>query len=289
MFFDSGAISTVRAFFPAAGNDPIVTPYNVFNTGKGIDAKGSNYYIEEDGTLITFDQRGFASETLDFLYKDKVKDAGGTYFLKRGFELNIVKTDGSVGIADTTNLPNIKKGKVFGGLFMVTRKDDLYVMNPYDGTAYDLSGLFYHRFKEIIHVAHNYMITQDGTIYTIGFKEVELDGEYKMVPVVQSNITYGSRTAKLIGGNFFFDGSNNIHTIDYKGDLNKGDIERKMKVNIPSIEKDKSNKKSQTMGSNYFIYEDGEVYTVDIFGDVYFSTTLDQTQRVSTVNIPARK
>lgn len=281
MFMDNGAVFTVRSFFSTDGSDPLVQPYNAFYTGKELEAKGSNYYIDEFGTLVTFDQYGNATETLDYLFKDKVKAQGGTYFLTKGFELNIVKTDGTVAIADTSEVQKLRKVKAFGGLFMVTKKDELIVVNPYHATVSDMSALFNHSLGDIKHIAHNYMIMEDGTLYTIGFKKVS---DENFIPVVKSSRSKASRRARKIGGNFFFDSQNNIHTIDNEGNLNLGDEAREEKVIISSIEVDRSSQKPKVIGNNYFVYSDGAVFTVDVFGSFYYLRTLDLNERIAHTN-----
>lgn len=295
VLFDNGEISTTRSYYPQDDEVKLIDADHMFILPRQVDYAGANYLIDKDGELYTVDAHGYMYHK-EFYYRDSsIKHYGGNYFVTKKGQFHIIKNDGIIFNYDGlgTEDDDIRRLSVVGGNYFVTKSGKLYVVTD-NGYYYDKTEMMDFKASDVKIKGNNYLITKDGAVYTFGtevMKQIDGNGNMTNKPLLDANgnkqyyavvFKYDSIAYKSIakvGGNFFFDTENNIHTIANNGVFDRGIVSRKLKVQL-SEDKDRSRELPVSIGNNYFVYGDGAMYTIDREGYYYFLKVLER--RVST-------
>lgn len=273
---DNGQIYTSRSYFPGSDLVDMFKPEGFFIMPDKIDVRGSSYLVS-DNELYTAHTDGWFFKNEQYLESKRIKKSGGSFFITSDQSVHIIRTDGSIWETTEEIAPYISDAKIIGGIFFITRDNQIVVTNPYDGKLYRSVDVFKEKRKDIEHIGHNWFTTDTGHIYTIGFINGVAIVKKRRNPRLYKSI-------KIAGGNYFFDNFNNIHTVNTQGEIDLGQANRTFKVIISNINKDRSKEEPAHMGSNYFIYNDGEVYMVDERGYFFYLKTLPYYERVGQTN-----
>lgn len=306
IFFDNGEVSTTRSYFPLDKEVKIFNIENLFVMPDDIKSAKANYFITTDGELYTLDAHGYVYHKEFYELDSKIKYYGGNYFITRSGHLHIVRNDGVILNYQSIGDYNLSKIKVVGGNYFITREGKLITIN-YKGYYADKSDQFIDKIKDIEIIGNNYFITKEGTVYTVGTElvaqldingNISYDEQGQVIPLLDSskNKQYFSTVYRIenknlknsvlrVGGNYFFDSDHNIHTIAANGILDRGSSNRKLKINLDA-DKDRSNEYPVFFGNNYFVYEDGAIYTVDRNGYYYYIKELER--RISKTNFESK-
>ena len=278
MVLDNGQILTSRGYFPGANLVDMFKPDGFFILPELVESTGTNYLIGNDGVLYTSDVDGYFYKKSGYLYNKNIAEIGGSFFITKDDSAHIVMTNGVVIEHEDSDEDYFRKAKVVGGNYLITRSDELVVLNPINGNYAKFAGKFEEDASDVKTIGHNYFIMEDGTLYTIG---VTQEG-FSVSKVGRSGLY---KNIKRSGGNYFFDYKNNIHTISADGTIDGGVKNRRIKVTATGLKKDRSKDIPEHIGGNYFIYDDGEVWMVDAQGIFYYLKTLPFYERVARTNL----
>lgn len=278
MVLDNGQIYTSRSYFPSADMVDMFKPNGVFILPHLVESTGTNYVITNDNVLYTADADGYFYKKIDYLYDKSISKIGGSFFITRDDSAHIVMSNGVVVEHKDSDEDYFRKAKIAGGVYLITRSDELVVLNPLNGGYAKYAGKFEEEAKDVKTIGHNYFIMEDGTLYTIGLSK---DG-FSVNKIPRSGLF---RNLKRVGGNYFFDFKNNVHTVSLDGTLDGGIKNRQIKVTAPGLNKDKSKAIPEHIGGNYFVYDDGEVWVVDSQGIFYYLKTLPFYERIGRTNL----
>jgi len=296
IIFDNGEVSTTRSYYPQDEDVKLKDISHMFILPGNVDHAAANYLFDKDGELYTVDSHGYMYHK-EFYYTDSsIKHYGGNYFVTKKGQFHIVKNDGFILNYDGlgTEDDDIRKLSVVGGNYFVTRSGKLFVIQD-NGYYVDKTDMMDFEAKDVKYKGNNYLITKEGAVYTFGTEVVaQIDANGNIVmengapkPLLDSNgnkqyyavvYKYDKISYKGIanlGGNFFFDTENNIHTIANNGVFDRGIVSRKLKINLTE-DQDRSHELPISFGTNYFVYGDGAMYTVDRNGYYYFLKRLDR-------------
>jgi len=289
MLLDNGNTYTIRSYFDQS-LVPMFNPQGYFTLPEEIEATGSNYYVDKEDVIYTTDADGWLYKKMHYLDDHSVRKAGGVFFIssKSGSEndaAHIVKVDGVIEEHHAEGFNLFDNAKTIGGVYFLTRSSKLVIANPYDGKFYQLKVEGKIKRRKIAHLGHNYILMEDGTMHVIGFIPRTVrneDGSTSIkhvatVNTLKRNAEYTS--LKVMGGTYFFNNKNELISIN-----DMGQIQNKGKVVISSIGKDKSNEIPTTLGTSYFVYDDGEVYMTDKDGYMWFLTTMPFYERIGKTN-----
>lgn len=301
MHFDNGEVSTVRSYYPEDNDLKLIKADHVFILPSDIDEARANYLFTKDGRLYTVDANGFMYLKEFYSIDSKVKHFGGNYFITQSGQIHIIKNDGIIIHYEEIEGVDLRRLSVVGGNYFITKDDRLFVID-FRGYYSEKTDLFTIKTNSIKYIGHNYFITKEGVVHSFGTEvvgQIDSDGNIlrdasnNIIPLLDSNgdkqyysVYYINEDSKInsvskMGGNYFFDDQNYIHTIGLNGVLDRGVTGRKIKVNLVE-DKDRSLEVPAFFGNNYFVYEDGSVYTVDRNGYFYYLTQIEE--RISTTN-----
>lgn len=304
VLFDNGEVATTRSYFPQDEEVKLIDADHMFILPGNVDHAGANYLFDKDGELYAMDAHGYMYHK-EFYYTDSsIKHYGGNYFVTKRGQFHIIKNDGIIlnydGLENQDD--DIRKLSVVGGNYFVTRSGKLYVVQD-NGYYVDKTDMMDFKSNDVRYKGNNYLVTKEGVVYTFGTEVMaQLDASGNIVmennapkPLLDANgnkqyyavvykydkVNYKS-IAKL-GGNYFFDTENNIHTVSNNGVLDRGIVDRKLKINL-SEDQDRGHELPTSFGTNYFVYGDGAMYTVDRNGYYYFLKKLDRRISDTTFN-----
>lgn len=289
ILLDNGNTYTVRSYFDA-NLVPLFNPQGYFTMPEELEATGSNFYIDEEDVLYTTDTNGWLYQKMHYLDDHSISEAGGVFFITRksgsqNKAAHIVMNNGMVVEHHAEGFDLFDSAYRMGGTYFMTRWGDVYIANPYDGKFYSTKDDVEIKRKKVVHYGHNYILTKKGDLTVIGFvprsirnKDGSIGTKYvATIDQLDRNPEYTS--LKLLGGNYFFNNKNEIVTINDQGQVNN-----RGKIIISSIGKDKSNEIPTIIGTNYFVYEDGEVYMIDKDGYFWFLKKLPFYERIGQTN-----
>lgn len=304
IIFDNGEVATTRSYFPNDDDVKLFDAEHMFVLPDSVDHAGANYLIDKDGELFTVDTHGFMYHK-EFYYLDSsIKYHGGNYFVTRKGQFHIVRNDGFMltydGLGPQYEDDSVSKLSVVGGNFFVTRSGKLFVIQD-NGYYVDKTAMMDFKAKDVRYTGNNYLITKEGVVYTFGTEVMaQMDNNGNVIyennapkPLLDANgnkqyyaVVYkydkvAYKNIAKLGGNYFFDTDKNIHTIANNAVMDRGIVNRTLKVNI-SQDKDRSREYPTAFGNNYFVYSDGAMYTVDRLGYYYFLKKLER--RISETN-----
>lgn len=316
MFFDNGQVSAMRSYYPLQGQSKIVDNQSLFIMGNTNELVGANYFIDENENFHTIDAHGFMYNKTEvgFEIESSIEVAGGNYFIDSSENLYVVKHDGFIAQYKDALTEKYKTSwgrtrtrtleiKIVGGTYFITKSHRLFVIG-FDGSYIEKTKFFGKRYDSVKYTGHNYFITKDGSVFTIGTvpmladskdaNKIMKDGKPLYKTDAFGNIQYFQmlrkydavkyRRVKVLGGNFFFDSKNNIHTVSSEGVLDRGVVNRKLKVKFDKL--NKSRTRPVKVGANYFSYRDGSLFTVSADGYYYFIKKLDR--RIEQTNFTGR-
>ncbi len=278
MVLDNGQVLTSRGYFPGANLVKMFKPDGFFVLPELVESTGTNYLVANNGSLYTSDVDGYFYKKPDYLYGKSIAEVGGSFFITKDDSAHIVMTNGIVVEHEDSDEDYFRKAKVVGGVYLITRSNELVVLNPINGGYAKFTGEFEEDASDVETIGHNYFIMEDGTLYTVG---VTKEG-FSVSKIGRSGLY---KNLKKAGGNYFFDYKNNIHTISANGTFDGGNKDRRLKVTAAGLNKDRSNDEPQYVGGNYFVYDDGEVWMVDAQGTYYYLKTLPFYERVARTNL----
>lgn len=296
VLFDNGEIATTRSYYPQDKEVKLIEADHMFILPNNVEHAGANYLLDKDGELYTMDAHGFMYHK-EFYYVDsKVKYYGGNYFVTKKGQFHIIKNDGIIFNYDGlgTEDDDITKLSVVGGNFFVTKSEKLFVVQD-NGYYVDKTSMMDFKARDVRYTGNNYLITKDGAVYTFGTEIVaQLDASGNIIfengapkPLLDANgnkqyyaVVYkydkiAYKAIAKLGGNYFFDTEKNIHTISNNGILDRGIVNRKLKVNL-NEDADRGMEFPVAFGNNYFVYGDNAMYMVDRNGYYYFIKKLDR-------------
>lgn len=295
LLFDNGEVSTTRSYYPSDKEIKVIDADHMFLLPRNVYKTAANYILDKDGEIYTMDAHGYIYHK-EFYYRDSsIRYFGGNYFVTKKGQFHIVKNDGIVFSYDGIESDSVKKLALVGGNYFITKRGNLFVVTD-NGYYFNKTDLKDFKSNQVKIKGNNYLITKKGVVYTFGteyVKEVDANGSLTNKPLLDANgnkqyyavvYKYSSTPFKSIskvGGNYFFDSENNIHTISNNGVLDRGIVNRKLKIHL-NEDKDRSAELPVEFGNNYFIYNDGAMYTVDRDGYFYYLKTLER--RVSRTN-----
>jgi hypothetical protein len=307
ILFDNGEVSTVRSYFPNDNDLKLIDADHIFILPGNAKETRANYLIDKDNQIYTLDAHGFMYHKEFYRTDSPIRTFGGNYFITRKGQIHIVRNDGI--LINYNGLPGIEaditKLSVVGGNFFITNKKQLIMITD-NGYFYDKTEMLKDKANDLKIIGNNYAITKDGYVYTFGTElisqidangKIMFDSNNRPVPLLDSNgkrqyfaVTYRYDQANYSnvvrqGGNYFFDTDYNIHTIANNGLLDRGIVNRKLKVNLKE-DIDRSRELPVHFGNNYFVYGDGALYMVDNEGYFYFVKKLDR--RVSQTNFESK-
>lgn len=296
MLFDNGEVATTRSYYPQDEEVKLINADHMFILPGNADHTAANYLFDKDGELYTIDAHGYMYHK-EFYYTDSnIKHYGGNYFVTRKGQFHIVKNDGIIlnydGLGNEDD--DIRKLRVVGGNYFVTRSGKLFVVQD-NGYYVDKTEMMDFKSRDVKYTGNNYLVTKDGVVYTFGTEvmaQIDASGNIVMEngspkPLLDANgnkqfyaVVYKYDKVKYeniakLGGNFFFDTENNIHTISNNGIFDRGIVARKLKVSL-SEDTDRSQELPVSFGTNYFVYGDGALYTIDRKGYYYFLKKLER-------------
>lgn len=296
ILFDNGEIATTRSYYPQDEEVKLIDAGHIFLLPRNVDHVAANYLFDKDGELYAIDAHGYMYHKEFYNIDSNIKYYGGNYFVTRKGQFHIIKNNGIILNYNGLNNENddIRKLSVVGGNYFVTRNGKLYIVQD-NGNYVDKTGMMDFKSSDVKYKGNNYLITKEGVVYTFGTEvmaQIDANGniviengspkplldasgnkQYYAVVYKYDSVHYKG-IAKL-GGNFFFDTENNIHTIANNGVFDRGVVQRKLKVNL-NEDQDRGYELPTSFGTNYFVYDDGAMYTVDRNGYYYFLKKLDR-------------
>ncbi|MCT4642210.1 MAG: hypothetical protein N4A33_07910 [Bacteriovoracaceae bacterium] len=274
ILLDNGKVLLTRAYFPNDNTIKLFSPADYLFDSKNIKYKKSNYIIDREQRLFTISSDGFMYMYNDIELDSRIIDAGGSFFITRKGSIIVIKNNGSYheNYYETikSEFGSRINAKVTGGNFFITRQNEVYAINNITGKINKMSVEI--NTNDIEHLGNNFLVKKDGEVFTFGMIKNE-NNNYNLETKIYRNSNF--KRIRHVGGNFFFDFENNIHTISYDGTLNQGNEKRKVRVSISQDNVDRSFKIPFQIGGNYFIYRDGAVYIVDHNGYYYHLETID--------------
>ena len=258
ILMDNGKALTVKSYYP---NDDQIKLFQVdsyfFNLNR-IEELRSNYLIDKDDNLFAVTSDGFMYKYDNYKTDSRIKDYGETFFVTRKGSVYVIKNDGSIHINSHELFEDKIKADITGANYMITNDDKVIMVNPITGKLHMTNTVI--EAKNVKVSSNNYLTTEDRELYTFGFIKDE-KGNYK--EVISKIITPLTNEITKVGGNYFFDIYNNIHTVSFTGLFDLGVKDRELKVTNSLDNVDRSIMRANQVGSNYFIYNDGSVYIVD--------------------------
>jgi hypothetical protein len=277
MALSDGNVAIIKSHYDS--EKPYIINEQAFIMEGFVSELKSNYFTDQRGIISTVSHDGFIYDKFDYIIDSKIEHYGGTFFITRKKSLYIVRNDGL--IYEYNEIEDFDKVRVLGGNFFMTRDDRLFTVTS-NGTWAEMTKFFMHKRKDIEHLGHNFMIMEDGSIYTIGEKEMsELDsyGNKQYYNVVQKAGKIDPNSVNILGGNFFLDTDQNIHTVSSDGVYNRGVFNRRVKVRIG--DRNFSNYEPVSVGTNYIVYPGNEIIMVANDGLFYYVGKLFQAVTLS--------
>lgn len=272
ILMDNGKAFTVRSYAPTPEQN-LVSLFRIddffFNLNE-IEIKKSNYFIDRDDNIFTVSADGYMYKNANFETDSKIKHYGDTFFITRKGSVYVVNSEGFIIQNSEEFIEEKIKPEVMGANYIINKDNSIIMINPMTSMLHFLKQKI--DVKEVDVHSNNFLTTKDGTLYTFGFVQ-NTDLSYK--GVVSKIQTPFARQIAKVGGNFFFDRENNIHTISFSGLLDTGVLDRRAKVTLSLDSKDRSMMIPSQIGSNYFIYSDGAVYHIDSEGLFSHLTTIE--------------
>ena len=250
---DSGQVHTVRSYKPLDGFVPLFSPNGFFILPEFIDIAKSSYILDKEDNLYTVDTNGyFYKYDFESEVGSKIKLAGESFFVTRDDSIYIILSNGTLKKISKDEYNIDSNIKVLGGNYFITRKNSIYFVNPFAGSIEKAAGEISRRKIEV--VGDNYLVTKEGMLYAFGIKP---DG----AKVISTKTSFRYKNIKRIGGNFFFDANNKIHTISTDGTIHSGKNGKGEQV--------RASRAPVQLGANYFIYPDNTFFIVDQDGLVH--------------------
>jgi len=249
---DTGSIHTVRSYNTPEGYAHLFSPNGFFLLPEFLEYKKGSYLVDEDETIYTVDADGYVYSYENSL-ESKITDAGDNFFITRDDNLHIIMNTGLIKTIDSESYEIDSRIKKVGGNYLITRKGTIYIINSIYGSI--KKSAFTIKEKDILHSGSNFLISSDGVLMAFGITPT---GELR----INTYKNYHFKNIKAIGGNYFFDRYNNLHTISASGIIDKGNPRLKNKV--------RGNQVPVITGRNYFVYADNSVYLVDSNGQEHF-------------------
>ncbi len=272
LIMDNGKALTVRSYVPAPSQNlvPLFMIEDHFFDTTQIEVFKSSYIIDNDDNIFTVTADGFMYKLENFKLDSKIKYYGETFFITKKGSVYVIDSQGYIIKTSYKDLKEKIKPEVLGANYIITSKNKVIMINTMTAKLHFLKDEI--EVEDIKKHSNNFLTTKKGYVYTFGFMQ-NADFSYKPIvsklkaPYVKRNI--------IMGGNFFFDYLNNLHTVSFNGLYDGGIANRKLKVNLSLDNTDRSTMTPAKLGSNYFIYRDGSVYHVDSYGLFGQLTTID--------------
>lgn len=249
---DTGRIHTVRSYNTPEGFTHLFSPNGFFLLPEFLEYKKGSYLIDEEKTIYTVDADGYVYSYEDSI-DSKITDAGDNFFITRDGNLHIIMNNGAIKTIAEDHYEIDSRIKLVGGNYLITRKGSIYIINSISGSI--KKSAFSIKEKEVLHTGSNFLISENGVLFAFG---ISADGRIN----INTYRNYNFKKIKAIGGNYFFDRFNNIHTISASGVIDQGNPgyhHPVRKSEIPVI-----------TGRNYFVYGDNSFYLVDSNGTEHF-------------------
>jgi hypothetical protein len=251
---DTGKMHTVKSYKAQDGFVDLFSPQEIFVLPEMVEHIKASYLIDDDDTIYTIDPDGYVYKNdYELEIDSNIRKLGGNFFTTRDRSIVIIMGNGTIKKLEGAVSDLDSRIKIVGGNYLVTRKGSVYVIDTFNGKVVKAKVSI--KPKKVAVEGGNYLITEEGSLVSFG---VEVNGNVKAN--TQRNSMF--LNPKAVGGNFFFDRRNNIHTISASGILNHGNRFRKLKVNGNNI--------PTKLGNNYFVFNDGSFYTVDSNGIFHF-------------------
>lgn len=272
ILMDNGKAFTVRSYAPTPEQN-LVSLFRIddffFNLNE-IEVKKSNYFIDSDDNIFTVSADGYMYKNANFEVDSKIKHYGDTFFITRKGSVYVVNSQGFIIQNSSEFIEDKIRPQVMGANYIITKDNSIIMINPMTSMLHFLNQKI--DADEVDVHSNNFLTTKDGTLYTFGFVQ---NTDYSYKGIVSRLQTPFARQISKVGGNFFFDRENNIHTVSFTGLLDAGVLDRRTKVNLSLDSVDRSTMRPTQIGSNYFIYSDGSVYIVDSEGLFSHLTTIE--------------
>lgn len=275
IFMDTGKAYTVRSYMPDNTIVPLFRIDDYFFDLNQIeeDKRKSNYFFDNEDNLYTVSSTGYMFKYDKYETDSKIKEYGETFFITKKGSVYVIDYNGNIVVNDKAKVKeqfgDKIKAQVTGANYIITKDNDVIMVNSLDGKLYPTQTQI--ELGSIVVQSNNYLTTDNGILYTFGFL-TNNDGSFK--EIISKIKTPVVNQISKVGGNFFFDTNNNIHTISFNGLYDLGNSTRQLQVKVSKDNIDRSQMTPQLMGSNYFIYSDGAVYIVDRFGYYYHLDTI---------------
>lgn len=273
IFLDDGQIATIKSQMDTNTyfniKDFFFYPREVKNINSHYfkDTKGNFYAADSSGFVFKYDSLGVGSGLFD---------QGASFFTNSKGRVYVLKSNGLFVNYKSTKEMSFYNSKVNGGNFFINSKGRLLVIDI-NGYVYDKTDLFKHTYRDIKVVGNNYFITKDKTLYTIG--NIQTLDKQSVMPVLLSKKIHFNIHQIENGGNFFFDGLGNFHTISIRGEHKS--------ISNEYFKNKRLNKNDFIhFGSNYLIADSNELFMIDDQGEINF--VLEMDKRVYKTNFKSK-
>lgn len=268
---ENGRPYSVKSEVPTDGSgwSTLFSPIGFFYQKQFVEEFGSKYIVMKNSRQVhTIDSQGEFYKSVIQYADGYIHEKGSNYFITDKGTLYIVTTTGKLkeyknefvveNPNDEASYMNFgKEISTAGGMFIKTESGKILIANPFTGKLDEVGRT---RIARIAVSGDNYFITKKGEIYTIGFEKI---GRTYRGKLTKQPLPQGVEDITISGGNYFFDQNNRVHTINDRGEINAS-LDSNIRIS------DHQNLRPKTIGSNYFMYENGNFFLVDEQGAVNF-------------------
>jgi hypothetical protein len=178
-----------------------------------VEAKGGNYFIDDNYALYTIDEKGFYYKYDDKKYATKkASGLGGNFFVvttdekKKKADIYTVNTKGNFFKMTIPGL-NPFDIQTFGGNWFITTKGVLYSVSK-DGMGFSKDDL---KVGKIVKRGGNYLIDETNRIYTIS------DNGLVSLPDLPKNLN--TALINKMGSNYLIDSEGRLFVVDSLGNI----------------------------------------------------------------------
>jgi len=239
-------------------NNGFIYDLGHFTYPEQVGLKGGNYFSENNGVLVTIDEKGLLYRKYEVI-PSELQGKGMNYFLGKTGELFTIDKTGAV--AARTDLVYPEGIKNFGGNYFVLNSEFLQVVTVGDTGAVTTVSIDTLKTVDVVAFGGSYFMTNRGVVYTIAANGTMASDAMTRVGILKKR-----------GGNYFTDSSMSIYTVAQDGS-----------IKVPAIPLTLSVESISKLGSNYFLDNTGKLFIVDKDGEVFERSLTDHDFKTARI------
>ncbi len=180
-----------------------------------LQASAQSFLVENDGTLLTIDRKGFLYDLGHSVDPDDVGIRGKNWFDNKGV-ITTIDMNGLVHAKPEIRLPRLR---VSGGHWAIGSRGE-FVVFASNGFVYNYDdSLQMFRRGQVLSSGHNWIVLREGSRGPIQLVTVDvIDGRYFVAtPESLQQRGLNVRNIRVSGGNWFIDSTGVLHAVTRNG------------------------------------------------------------------------